>query len=151
MFVVLHAFIIPNDLSFPASAQVPRTAGTRFKKPDEVYQWSKWQLWWEAHWDDQPPRTPFLVKSTTVAGLCQADIPPKLCWASTHLPWDLCSLFLCALPCSLPKLFLRSLKREKPLWSPCKSGMMTEGKVPCMSPKSSDSPPGSWGCSAPGI
>lgn len=34
--VVLCAFIILDDLSFPASAQVPKTLGTRFKQPDKL-------------------------------------------------------------------------------------------------------------------
>lgn len=77
--VVLGAFIIPDDLSFPASAQVPRTVGTRFRQPAKHYQWPKWQLWWEAHQGDWPPRTSFmkpqLVKSTA-AGLRQETFHP---------------------------------------------------------------------------
>lgn len=143
MPVIFCAFIIPANLSFPASAQIPRTAATRFNQPnitnDQKDGYDKKCI------EAASTKNLFYEGPAGQTHHCRGVLPREtfhlICWASVNPPAAFCSLTspLCSHPLPaqtlpppmhIPVHWAHSHRGEKPLCSPCKSRMTTGGKNP---------------------
>lgn len=158
MPVIFCTFIIPADLSFPASAQIPRTAATRFnqlnitndqndsygKKYIEATGHQEPLLWRSSR--SNPPLQRSFARETFHLISCWADVHPPAVFFSLTTP-------LCSLIHSLPKLSLPTCTPHSTGCMHIEERMCNRVEVPL--PEMyliglSDSTPGTYRCRALG-